>query len=699
MSWTNPSSDSLQSLFCASSVAVIGASSNPNKIGGVIVRNLNHKDFKGKIFPINPKADEIQGFKAYKNIQEVNHPIDLAIIVAPASSVEDLLRDCAVANVRSAIILTAGFSEVGGEGVTRQQAIASFVQETGMRVLGPNCVGMANFTQNLAASFHPSFENAMGQAGHIGIVSQSGAFAGLAVGVGTDRGAKFSYSISTGNEVDVDLADCLAFLADDPATHVIMAYMEGCRDGRKLIRALEKAHANRKPVIVIKLGRSEVGASAIQSHTAAMTGRDEVYESIFKRFGVYRAETLDEFFDVGIACAHSPRPESDKVGIITVSGGVGVLMADKAFERDLTIAEAPEALQATVKQMIPNAGVGNPIDITAQVIAEPEIFGKTVHAVLDSNAFSSIAVWHGRTGKMGRQMAEIWSDIRTHRPDLPLAFAGYFDQESRDIMQVNNCLVYEEPAHAIRTLGALNLFRERFTRDTSQPSLDCFEKRRLPVGALNEADLMELLNTFSIPVADEVVVNTEDDAVQHASRIDGPVVLKVVSSDIVHKSDVGGVQLNLQGEAAVRTAYRQIKKDVTSKSPQAQIEGYVVAPMAPNGTEVVLGVNNDPVFGPIVMFGMGGIFIEVLKDVTFRVAPFNIETAREMISEIRGYPLLLGARGRNPSDIDALADAVSRLSQFAAVYRDDIQSLDLNPFIVLPKGRGAVTVDARIIRK
>ncbi|HYM29654.1 MAG TPA: acetate--CoA ligase family protein [Candidatus Cybelea sp.] len=688
---------SLKPLFAPQSVAVIGASADPGKIGGAPVNFMKTSGFKGRLIPVNPNAKEIQGLPAFPTIADVDGPIDLAVFAVPAALVLPALEACAKKGVRSVAMFSAGFAEVSDEGRRQQERMTAIARDAKMRLLGPNCMGVVNFANRMVATFHAGFAQ-IEQGGRIGMVSQSGAFGGLSHMIARDRGLSFTYCMTTGNEADVEASDCLAFLAQDPATRVVLLYLEGVRNGPKFIEALELARANNKPVVAIKLGATDVGAKAAASHTASLAGADAAYDALFRQYGVYRARNFEEFFDIGYACAIGDVPHGRSVGLVTVSGGVGVLMADEAVSRGLDVTPLPEAAQAKVKALVPIAGTGNPIDVTGQVVADIGLFEKALQIVIADGGYDSLVSFIGSAGRNQDRMDRLhrlWADLRRQYPRKLLVTSGLNTPASRAHLQTFGVLSFEEPTYAVRAIAALAWFGEALASPIEKPA----PSPRLPIPSMpmNEVETMVLLRRAGLPMVDERLAKNAAEAERAAAELGFPVVLKVVSADILHKSDVGGVALDLKDAAAVREAFKRIMTTVRSHEPKARIDGCLVAPMVGDGVETILGVNRDPVLGPVVMFGLGGIFVEALKDVTFRVAPFGLKEAHRMIRDIRAYPILEGLRGRPPADVDALAETLSRLSAFTAAHADDIESLDLNPVMVRPKGKGVVALDAVLV--
>ncbi|MFF7058413.1 acetate--CoA ligase family protein [Achromobacter spanius] len=699
---TTHSDPSLSRLFTPRSIAIVGASATPGKIGAMPVSLLRQHGYDGRILPINPRADSIQGLPAAPDLAALDTEVDLVILAVPAAHAAQALQRARPGQVGGAVVFTSGFSETGAEGVAMQEALCAIARERGIRLLGPNCLGYMNVRHKVYATFSPAPANGAVALGGIGMVSQSGAFGAYAYCMARERGLGLSHWISTGNEADIDVADCINWLAHDADTRVIMAYMEGCRDGAKLRRALAAARDAGKPVVVTKIGRTQAGAQAAASHTAALAGDDAVYDALFRQYGALRARSIEDFFNLGYALdTWKQRPQGKRLGIFTISGGVGALMADEAEEAGLSLPEPDAAAQARLLERVPFAGPRNPVDVTGQVVSEPGLLLATADDMLADGRYDALAVFLAAAGSseaLWPSFETFAREMRARHPDVPLAFCALFPPERRRELERLGTLVFEDPSAAIRTIGAVaglaGAASDASTHTSMPPAAASTEPLR---DTYNEVQAMDVLRQAGLPVPDCTLATDADSAVAAATRAAGPVVLKVVSPDILHKSDVGGVKLNLSGEDAVRHGHAAILDSVRTHCPNARIDGVLVAPMAPKGVECIVGVHGDPVFGPVVMFGLGGVFVEVLKDVSFRLAPFDHAQALSMIREIKGYALLQGARGAPPCDINALADALVALSRFADARREDFSSVEINPLLALPDGQGVLALDAVLI--
>ena len=690
---------SLESLLRPQSVAVIGASDNPARIGGRPIYSMLKDNFQGKLFPVNPNRDIVQGLQAYPNISSVPVPVDSAVISVPENVALQVIKECAESGVKSAVVFTSGFAETGTAGLDAQQQIAKIASDSGMRILGPNCLGVFNLSAGWFGTFANTLASKKIPTGPIGIVTQSGAYGGHLFTITQNRGVGTNYWVTTGNEVDIDVAEVIKFYASEPEIRVIISYAEGIKNGNRMREALQAARNAKKPVIFMKVGSTEAGARAAASHTASLAGEDAIYDGLFKQYGVYRAETTEEMADVAYACQFGRYPNGPKIGLQTISGGIGVQMADAASKKGFDVAPLPKSTQEKIIKLIPFAGVNNPVDFTGQVLNERKLLEDSMRFVIDEADYDSQILYLASLpiSEFTKDISlEIFTALRKRYPEELMFLSMIGPQESRKPYEEIGYPCFEDHSLAVRAMAALRYFAEVFKQGKQKviPSTKGNKLARLEKN-ISEFEAKSILSAAGIPANREFLTQSCEEAIEAQKTIDGPVVLKVASPDIPHKTEIGGVLLNLTTKEEVEESYQKLITNVQSNAPKAKIDGIIVAEMITGGIETVLGVTKDPVFGPTVMFGLGGVFVEVLKDVTFRVAPFGPEEAHRMIDEIRGRAVLDGARGAPPADIDALANAISTLSIFAAENSDTIQTIDINPFLALPKG--AVAVDALII--
>ena len=690
---------SLESLLRPQSVAVIGASDNPARIGGRPIYSMLKDNFQGKLFPVNPNRDIVQGLQAYPNISSVPVPVDSAVISVPENVALQVIKECAESGVKSAVVFTSGFAETGTAGLDAQQQIAKIASDSGMRILGPNCLGVFNLSAGWFGTFANTLASKKIPTGPIGIVTQSGAYGGHLFTITQNRGVGTNYWVTTGNEVDIDVAEVIKFYASEPEIRVIISYAEGIKNGNRMREALQAARNAKKPIIFMKVGSTEAGARAAASHTASLAGEDAIYDGLFKQYGVYRAETTEEMADVAYACQFGRYPNGPKIGLQTISGGIGVQMADAASKKGFDVAPLPKSTQEKIIKLIPFAGVNNPVDFTGQVLNERKLLEDSMRFVIDEADYDSQILYLASLpiSEFTKDISlEIFTALRKRYPEELMFLSMIGPQESRKPYEEIGYPCFEDHSLAVRAMAALRYFAEAFKQGKQKviPSTKGNKLARLEKN-ISEFEAKSILSAAGIPANREILTQSCEEAIEAQKTIDGPVVLKVASPDIPHKTEIGGVLLNLTTKEEVEESYQKLITNVQSNAPKAKIDGIIVAEMITGGIETVLGVTKDPVFGPTVMFGLGGVFVEVLKDVTFRVAPFGPKEAHRMIDEIRGRAVLDGARGAPPADIDALANAISTLSIFAAENSDTIQTIDINPFLALPKG--AVAVDALII--
>ena len=690
----------LDVLFRPRSVAVMGASSDEKKIGGRPIFYLKHYNYAGDIYPINPNYEEVQGVKAYKSLADIPGEVDLALIALPSTMVEDAVTACAKKGVKATVIFSSGFAETGSEGEAAQARLLEIAGASGMRIMGPNCMGLAGFGSRMIMTFGFSMETKPSELGPIGIISQSGAYGSVAYYEARDRQLGVSLWATTGNESDIGLAEILEYYANDDEIKVMLLYMEGCKDGTGFMRGLEAARVAGKPVIVTKVGASDIGAEAALSHTASITGSDVVFDTVVAKYGAHRTTSMDEFYDLGYACSVTRSfPTGNRVGLLTVSGGVGVLMSDIASRHGLEVPKLSDAAQARIREIIPYAGTRNPVDITGQALNQPDILESCMDVLIEEDVCDIIVLYMAmatQSPALADKFMQLFRNIRAKHPDVPIVAGVYAEGERRKEMEDLGYIVIREPTRAVSVSASLLRFGRSFAAPAPEIPAELPNPIVVPPQILNELEAKSLLASAGIPTVQETLATSASAAASAVAGLSGPAALKLVSPDILHKSEIGGVMLNVTADGAA-DAYETLLDRAMRHKPNADIEGVVVAPMIDGGVETILGVKRDPAFGPVVVFGLGGVFVEVLQDVTRRIAPFGVAEAHEMIREVKGYPLLEGVRGGDVADLDALAEALSRLSVFAYENRDRVDSIDINPFLVLPKGQSAVAVDALIV--
>ena len=691
--------DPLDPLFAPAGVAVIGASDDPSRIGGRPLRYLREGGYRGAVFAVNPRRETVQGARAWASVSDLPSVPDAAILALPAAATPGALEACADKGVGAAVVFSAGFAETGAEGAALQARLAAIAREAGMRLLGPNCLGVFNPAIGWYGTFSVVLDGgALFRPGPVGIVSQSGAYGAHIAHLARGRGLGIGAWITTGNEADVDVAEALAWMAGREDLSVIMAYAEGVKDRDAFLAALETARARGKAVVFMKTGASAVGADAAASHTASLAGSDAVFDAALRQHGAWRAASTAEQIDIAVACAAGRYPEGRRLGIFTMSGGFGIQLADHAEAEGLDVAPMPEAAQREMLDLLPFAAPRNPVDATAQAANDLGLMEAGLRLMATRGGYDMTAAILG-AGPAAPSFAEpLRRTLAAALAEAPDALRGLTMTAPEDVVRAYEAagfLVYEDGAQLARAFAALAAFGEGFGR-AAEAAPPPMAPAALPEGPLSEAAAKRILGAAGIPFPPETLVSTPAEAAAEAARIGGPAALKICSPDIAHKTEIGGVALDLPNPEAVERAAARILAAAAEKAPDARVEGLLIAPMAPRGVECIIGAAQDPALGPVVMFGLGGVFVEVLKDVAFRTAPFGPAEARRMIEEIRGFPLLQGARGGAPADIDALARALSALSRFAHANRDRVASVELNPVRALPEGRGIAALDALI---
>lgn len=691
----------LEAILAPRSIAIIGASQDATKIGGRPVELLRRFGFPGAIYPINPRAKEVQGLTAYPSVDALPETPDLAIISVAAEAAPAALDACAAKGVKAAVIFSSGFAELGAEGLAMQDRLRATAQRSGMRVLGPNCLGAASVAERSIATFSVVLENGLPPEGPLGIASQSGNLGSYTALLARERGIGASRFITTGNECDVDIADAIAFLARDPATKVILCVLETCRDATRLTDALDMARAAGKPVIVLKIGASEAGQAAAASHTGALAGSDAVFDAVFRRAGAVRVTSVEQLLDLGHAAAvlGDRLPKGRQTMLLTASGGFGVLLADAASAAGLLLPSPSAETQRRILDVVPYASPRNPVDATAQMSSRPEILETILAALLEDDACDALLVLMSASLYLPRLRAVYMPTLRAVRekhPDKVVMLAVHGPADAVAELTAMGFPVVDGVGPSTHTLAGLcDLAAARSLPPQAAPlppasPLD-------PAALRTEAGAKKALAAAGLQVLPERVVSSAADAAEAAAAIGFPVVLKIVSPDLPHKTEVGGVVLSLKDAPAVREAHDAMLARVHAAAPGARIEGVLVSPMVGGGVELILGTKRDPVFGPVVLVGLGGIFAEVIQDIAVRPAPVDEAEAMAMLRSLKAFAVLDGARGRPRADLDAAASAIAAVSCFAARHAAQVSEIDINPLLVRPTGEGAVALDALIV--
>lgn len=665
----------LDALIKPRSVAVIGASATPGKLGFDVFSNLVNAGFKGPIYPVNPKADEILGRKAYRDIALLPEPADMAVVMVPAGMVPGTIEECGKTGVMAAVVITGGFAEAGAEGEKLQEELAAKAREYGIRIVGPNCQGINNPHHNLCASW-PLITTK----GRIAFLSQSGTVGAALIDWASRDHLGFSVFVSLGNRVDVDESDCIRYFDADPGTRVISLYLEGVKRPGVFLDSLAKAT---KPVVILKAGRTSRGREAVESHTKSLAGSDAVNEAVFRKYKVHRADSLEELYDFSKALAYLDKPAGRRILTVSSSGGAAILALDEAEKYGFESPAPSGSLKRRLRTFLPaHCGVSNPIDLTGDAISDPGLYSKVIEEAKADYDTCMVIFGDPIHGA---------SDIVTGKGEL-VVFCGGADVERRETEQMHQkgIPVFPTPERGIKALYQLVRFDEewrpkKFAHPETPPAaLDLMPANRAAA----------LLRKYRIPAVDSKLARNSSEATALAGKLKKAVALKIASVDIPHKTDVNGVRLNLFKPGEVKKAFDEILRDARKQAPRARIDGITVSPMAkPGGVEVVLGIIRDPQYGFALMFGLGGIFTEIYRDVQFCLLPAVEKEFRQMIRGVRGYPLLSGSRGMKLKDEKALIEVMKALAKLVKDH-PEIDQIDLNPILVYEKG--VSVVDYRI---
>jgi len=695
--------DRLEPIFNPRSIAVIGASRHRGKVGYAIMRNLIMNEYQGKLFPVNPKADSVWGIKAYPSVLDIPDSVDLAIIMIPADLVEGVVEECGKKGVRGLVVITAGFREIGPVGEAREKTLKDLAKKYGMVLVGPNCMGVINTHPDVRmdATFAPTPP----LQGHLSFLSQSGALGVAILDHAKNLQLGFAKFVSLGNKTDVSGNDCLVSWEDDPETHVILMYLENFGNPKNFVR-IARALTKKKPVIAVKAGRTEAGGRATVSHTGSLGGSDIAADAAFTQTGVMRANSIEELFDYAMAFARQPLPKGKRVAIITDAGGPAIMCTDFLIQQGMEMATLSEATVESMRAWAPpEASLRNPVDLIASAGAEE--YRKAVEAVMkDPNVDALIAIYVPPivTEEVAVAQAIIEGAKAAKKPVL-CNFLGRSEASPGFVELVRNSIPsYLFPESAARTIAMMYRHREYLEReegDYPRFEVDREAARRILDRAkregrtrLGETEAMELLRAYGFKIAKGRFCKDAEEVEDAAAKIGYPVAVKAVGPKIVHKTEFGAVALEIRSSEELRAACGRMERRL--RKAKVEVDGFLVQEFVRAGKETIIGMNRDKVFGPLLAFGLGGIYVEWLKDVAFGLAPITDMDAVRMIRSIRTYPLLEGVRGEKACDVHALADALLRLSVLVEDF-DEITEIDLNPVAALEKGKGYKVIDARIV--
>lgn len=686
----------LEKLLNPGSVAIIGASKNLDKLNGRPLKYLLEKGYPGRIYPVNPSYDTVAGLTCYPDIGTVPEAVDLAVIGVPAAKVPDALRAAADRGVGAAIVFSSGFSEVGAEGAALEEDVRRIAEAGGIALCGPNTLGLINSFERVMVTFS-QFANGETPAGPVGFVTQSGAFGTAIAALARQRGLGLGYFVNTGNEAGVNFAGVMQDVLADDRIRIGAGYLEGVNDGPGFIALAGQALASDKPLVITKVGRTGAGALAAASHSGSLAGEDAVFQGVCAQYGVIRAADEEHLLDVVEALSAGGRPQGRRIGLVTQSGGAGVLMADKAEELGLVVAPLGGDTSRRLREVVPAFGaIANPVDITAQFIAQPEIFRESVKAVLADPNIDLGVVWYQLMHEHVETLREVFTDIRD-AIDKPLLIA-WVAGPADGIAAIRSLgfPVFRSAGAALAAARELVEYSEQRRTWLTGEKVSGRARERGPVsfsrtGVVPSMEARDALALFDVGTVETALCRTEDEVVEHAARIGFPVAIKIESPDVPHKTELGGVRLGIADEAAAREAYRSVIETVSRQVPDAELAGVLVQAMdRGEAVELVIGLKHDPVFGMMLMVGMGGTGLEVLPDVSFRTAPVSVEEALGMINGLRSAPLLGAVRGRPAIDTTAVARLAAAASEFGAAHAGRVRELDLNPVRATPHGARVV---------
>lgn len=697
----------LDSFFAPASIALIGASRDHEKIPGRLLAMMRKNEYPGKIYPVNPNYPEIDGLTCYKTIAEIGAPIDLAVIIIPARAVLPALEQCAAVGVKNAVIISSGFAEEGGDSAAMQDAIAALAKRTGMRISGPNAEGFFSQVQRVAATFSPAVDVKQGvvplvaTTRRIGIVAQSGGIGFAYYHRAKALGISVSYVVSAGNESDLGAGEFLDYMVQDAATDVILLFIEGIRDVGKFLAAARRAAELKKPIIVTKIGRSGAGERAAASHTASMAGWSAAYDAVFAKYGFIVSNDLDEALTIAAVLVSNPLPKGDRVAVVTTSGGAGIWGADAVALQGLQVPELSEPIQADIGKLMPSYGTArNPIDVTAQGVTSGGL-QKSVDLLTVSGEVDAILIVLSLSSDVRKpfEEAELTPVLAAqHKPVVFYSYTVPSDFARRELAK-SGVVVLSGLTHvgvAMRRIVDYAKFSLPKPADEARlPARDLCAHLTSPV--LSEADSKALLRAAGIALPDEVLVKDKGELDAAVARVGFPLVMKIQSPDIVHKSEVGGVGVNIATKGEVFLTFEALLNNARKHRPEAAVQGVLIGPMAKRGVEIIVGTMTDKTFGPMVMVGLGGITTELFRDVVYRPAPVSAEEAGAMLAGLKAAPLLNGFRGAAKADILALAELIADISALAARHAGEIAEIELNPVLVHPEGHGVTIVDALVV--
>lgn len=701
---SNKISDVGKVFFSPDSVAVIGASRREGAVGHEVVKNLLNCGYQGRIVPVNPKTEELLGLRCYPSVLSIEDDIDLGIVTVPAETVPKAAEEAGKKGLKGLIVISAGFKEIGSEGLEREKKLVDICRKYNMRLVGPNCLGLINTITPINASF----ASQMPKKGGISFASQSGALCTAILDWAEKEGIGFSNLISLGNMADMDETDFMQLLANDPSTKAILIYVEGMKDGRKFLKIAPMV-SQKKPVVILKSGVSEAGVRAAASHTGSAAGSGVAYDVAFKKCGILRASSIEEMFNLGIAFSYQSIPHGRNVAIVTNAGGPSVVATDACSSHNLRMAWlSSKTSESLRKKLPPQASWVNPIDVLGDALADRYEFA--LKTVLSQDYVDSIiAILTPQAMTQPLKTAKHMITLNSKFPDkliLAVFMGGARIEKAVKVLNEAGIPVYPQPEKAVLTLAGMSQYRDRLNRITEDDYPTFKPDRETVHRILNRVkterrtsliteEARQIVQAYGIPIPPSQLAQNVRQAVNAASKIGYPVALKVVSPQILHKTDIGGVKLNIKSERETVAAFNEIIRNANFFMPEARIFGVEVQKMVPLGREVIIGMTRDIQFGPLIMFGLGGIYVNILKDFSFRLAPVSVHEASEMMTETKFYALLRGVRGERSADIDSVVNTILKISQMSMDF-EVINEIDINPLFAYERDKGVLALDIKI---
>jgi len=700
--------ENIKYIFWPRSVAVIGASNKTGSVGQVTFANILLNGYTGVVYPVNLTARSVMGVKAYPSLIHIPDEVDLAVIIVPATFVPEVIEECGSKGVKAAVIISAGFKEIGEKGALLEKRVKELARKYNISLIGPNCFGVINTDHRVR--LNATFGRAMPEEGNITFITQSGAVGVTALEYADAEGIGLSKFVSIGNKADINENDLLEYLKEDEPTRVILLYLEDLVEPAKFLETARSITEEAgKPILAIKSGRTVEGAKAASSHTGALAGSDEAYDAFFHQCGIIRVETVDELFEYAKAFSGQPIPKDRKVAIITNAGGIGIMATDSSIRNGLQLTQFSQATKEKLKTILPpTASMNNPIDVIGD--SDEKRYSETLKIIMEDPGIDGvICIWTptlmAETKVVAQKIVEIAPSFQ--KPVMGCLLSLENTKEVIQTLWQAKIPYYPFPETAAKALAMMCNFSEWMKKPITQVkvfddvdkvkvnAIIAQAKSRTP-SAILELEGYQILAAYKLPTLPYALVKDEAQAIKSAQELGYPCVLKIVSADILHKTDVGGVMVDIETEEELRMKFKELMENVKKGKPDARIEGVLVQPMANKGVETIIGIKRDPQFGSLIMFGTGGIYVEVFKDVAFRICPIRELSARHMIQEIKGYKILQGFRGRGPADIEKIVESLQRLSQLAVDF-PGFSEIDINPFLVYEQGNGALAIDARFL--